>query len=94
MGSVRPGYLCPICGRCGNGGYALDWVGIPTCDTCNTQPGGFFEGTTAQQKRRKQLRGICANGDSTLHTLMLLGPAAKLISQFLIPDRCLLDNTD
>ena len=31
MGSVGPEYRCPVCGRRGNGGYALDAVGYPVC---------------------------------------------------------------
>ncbi len=31
MGSVSEDYKCPLCGRIGNGGYALDSVGYPIC---------------------------------------------------------------
>ena len=31
MGSVPDNYKCPLCGRVGNGGYALDGVGFPIC---------------------------------------------------------------
>ena len=31
MGSVPDDYKCPLCGRVGNGGYALDGVGFPIC---------------------------------------------------------------
>jgi len=31
MGSVDDDYKCPLCGRVGNGGYALDGVGFPIC---------------------------------------------------------------
>ena len=31
MGSVSDDYKCPLCGRVGNGGYALDGVGFPIC---------------------------------------------------------------
>ena len=31
MGSVLDDYKCPLCGRVGNGGYALDGVGFPIC---------------------------------------------------------------
>ena len=31
MGSVPDDYQCPLCGRVGNGGYALDGVGFPIC---------------------------------------------------------------
>ena len=31
MGSVPDNYKCPLCGRVGNGGYALDGVDFPIC---------------------------------------------------------------
>ena len=31
MGSVPDDYKCPLCGRVGNGGYAMDGVGFPIC---------------------------------------------------------------
>ena len=31
MGSVGPSYKCPLCGRTGNGGYALDGIDFPIC---------------------------------------------------------------
>ena len=31
MGSVPDNYKCPLCGRVGNGGCALDGVGFPIC---------------------------------------------------------------
>ena len=31
MGSVGDNFKCPLCGRVGNGGYALDGVGFPVC---------------------------------------------------------------
>ena len=32
MGSVGRDYRCPLCGRVGRGGYAIDWIGqYPVC---------------------------------------------------------------
>ena len=31
MGSVGDDYVCPWCGRAGNGGYAPDPIGYPIC---------------------------------------------------------------
>ena len=31
MGSVEDDYMCPWCGRRGNGGYAHDGIGYPIC---------------------------------------------------------------
>jgi hypothetical protein len=31
MGSVGVDYKCPCCGRVGNGGYAVDGIGLPVC---------------------------------------------------------------
>ena len=31
MGSVDDNYKCPLCGRKGNGGYALDGIDYPIC---------------------------------------------------------------
>ena len=31
MGSVGYDYRCPCCGRVGNGGYAVDGIGLPIC---------------------------------------------------------------
>ena len=35
MGSVADDYKCPLCGRVGNGGYALDGVNFPICTEGN-----------------------------------------------------------
>ena len=62
MGSVSDDYVCPWCGRVGNGGYAPDWVGYPICTE------GRFSCLwlscldrgidTVQEFRRHQLRTI------------------------------------
>jgi len=31
MGSVDDNYKCPLCGRRGNGGYAMDGIDYPIC---------------------------------------------------------------
>ena len=62
MGSVGDNYVCPWCGRVGNGGYAPDWVCYPICTegqfsclwfTLDTRDIG-----TMQEFRRLQLRTI------------------------------------
>ncbi len=35
MGSVHDDYKCPLCGRIGNGGYALDGINFPICTEGN-----------------------------------------------------------
>ena len=62
MGSVSDDYVCPWCGRVGNGGYAPDWVGYPICteERCSClwlscQDRGI---DTVQEFRRHQLRTI------------------------------------
>ena len=62
MGSVSGDYVCPWCGRQGNGGYAPDWIGYPICTegdfsclwlSCQDRRIG-----TVQEFRRRQLCAI------------------------------------
>ena len=62
MGSVSENYVCPWCGRRGNGGYAPDVAGYPICTggefSClwfSYQDRGI---STVQEIRRHQLRTI------------------------------------
>ena len=87
MGSVGRDYVCPICGRKGNGGYACDWIGYPTCNTCNDQEGGIFDGSTAAAMRRRQLQALCGHGQSTLKTLLAFTALSRRISRYLTPSR-------
>ena len=56
MGSVGPNYKCPLCGRMGNGGYAVETFPFPICTE------GDFSCLWFQLvERRREPRDIIAN---------------------------------
>ena len=97
MGSVGDNYKCPLCGRVGHGGYAMDWVGYPTCDLCNFgQPRaalaseasqrGIADGLSPMQIRQRQLTTIGGKrGDTAFATFCHSGRPFAILCKFLLP---------
>ena len=83
MGSVGHDYKCPLCGRMGNGGYAVDGIGFPMCT------GGDFSCLWFQfVERGREPRDIIANAlgrilDKTRQTFPPM--IIPIIASFLTP---------
>ena len=86
MGSVGHNYRRPICGRTGNGGYAFDHVGYPTCSICNFRHDGFAYGALPEELVFKQLIVIAGNADSPFRNILRIDLIKILLISFMLPE--------
>ena len=86
MGSVGRNYRCPICGRTGNGGYAFDHVGYPTCSICNFRQDGFAYGALPEELIAKQLIVIAGHAESPFRNILLIDSIQIILTTFILPE--------